>query len=145
LALALAVVWLFGGSLRCAAQEARCISVRVLDAKSGKPIKGLLVYVATRSDHLGDYKPIGKTDAQGVARFCPKDPVPTSFLLDFKYFEQMDPGGEVDTKCILEKGSVAGNAYNKGKFHNRESPKPGEMVVFGRRWWWIDRLSGEWP
>jgi len=129
----------------CSAQDTNCISVRVLDAKSGKPIKGLLVYFQARGEHSSDFKPAGKTDALGIVRFCPRDPIPTSFRLEFEHFYQTDPSGLIDIKTILEKGSVAANTENKGKFHNRETPKPGEMVIFGRRWWWIDRLIGEWP
>jgi 5-hydroxyisourate hydrolase-like protein (transthyretin family) len=144
-----AVICLHVGSLNCSAQEANCISVRVLDAKSGKPIKGLLTSVQTRSEHQRDFKSLEMTDAQGIVRFCLNDPIPASFRLEFSQFYETDPSGLVDTKAILEKGSVAGNIHNKGKFHDRETPKPGEMIIFGRRWWWIDRMLekwfGEWP
>lgn len=121
---------------------ATCISVRVLDARSGKPIKGLAAVVVT--DQLANIR-IGETDAQGVVRYCPNDPVPPSFSLDFEYFYPTDAGVHFDTESILKVGNVAKNAYSEGKFHDRENAKPGGIVVFGRRWWLIDRWLGNWP
>jgi hypothetical protein len=126
--------------------SANCISVRVFDAKSGKPTKGLLTSVVI--DNYRNFR-IGETNENGVVQFCPKDPVPTSFTLDFRYFYQTDAEVHFNTESVLKTGSVAQNARNKGKFHDREAPKPGEIVVFGKRWWpidrWLDRRLGEWP
>lgn len=139
------LICLFAGVPRSSSQDAKCISVRVLHEKSGKPIKDLWVFVETRSGFRIDYQAIGATDAQGVVRFCIEGPIPTSFRVDIKSFSQTDPQESVDTKSVLEYGSVARNGYKKGKIHDRATPKPGERVIFGERWNWIDRLIGEWP
>jgi hypothetical protein len=125
---------------------ANCISVRVLDAKSGKPIKSVPAFVETERKLMIR---LGETDGQGVVRFCPDDPVPASFTLEFKYVHQADAEVHFDMESVLKTGSVAKNAQNKGKFHDREIPKPAEIVVFGKRWWpidrWLDKRLGEWP
>jgi len=121
-----AVVCLQVGSLNCSAQEAKCISVRVLDEQSGKAIKDLWAFVETRSGYRIDHKEIGTTDAQGVVQFCLEGPIPTSFRVELKSFSQTDPQESVDTKLVLEKGSVARNAHKKGKIRDRETPKPGK-------------------
>ena len=124
----------------CLAQNASCISVRVLDANSGKPVKNIQVWVNSTGVSVSS---IGKTDVAGIALYCPGDPIPTSFKLDFFEFNPTDPGVTFNTIEILKTRSVAQNSRNKGKFHNR-NPQPGEIVVFGKRWWLIDRLLERW-
>ena len=65
--------------------------------------------------------------------------------LDIRYFNLTDPNARFDVERVLTTGIVEANAGNQGKFHNREIAKPGEIVVFGRRWRLIDRWLGEWP
>jgi hypothetical protein len=69
------------------AQDSKCLSIRILNAKSGKPIRG--VRVDMFPDHLGKYvfkMSLGKTDSSGTLQYCASDSAPKTFILSFYQF-----------------------------------------------------------
>jgi hypothetical protein len=150
-AIGLVIVIVCALALGCSAQNSNCVSVRVLKIKNAKPIKDAPVQMwffeaesYWRPDKVID---IGKTDKSGIARYCIPDPVPKSFRLQFDEFDGPDERTLFETESVLKNGVVVTNPPNKKKNKNKNLPNPkaGEIVVFGERWWLIDRWLGPWP
>ena len=96
------------GPFNCSCDN--CFSGRVLHAKSGKPIKSVPAFVETDQKLMIR---LGETGGQGVVRFCPNDPVPASFTLEFKYVYQTDAEVHFDTEVPPTSPllPVAGDAF----------------------------------
>ena len=133
-------------ALNCSAQSANCVSVRVLNPKNGKPVEGVLIHFLPNSSanpYTADATVnIGKTDKQGITKYCIPGSVPR---LEFYEFSGPDERENFDTDVVLKFGFVANNSLHGAKFIFTRSPKPGEVVIFGQRWWLVDRWIGPWP
>src|SRR5271156_3886226 len=139
-------------ALSCSAQGVNCVSVRVLNSKNGKAVKGVPINLLSLLPNTSE-KPymayatinIGKTDKHGIAKYCIPGPIPKSFRLEFYEFSGPDKREAFDAETVLKHGVVAIHALHGKKSKLTPSPKPGEVVVFGQRWWLIDRWLGPWP
>ena len=79
----LAIACVLSAAFEAEAEDTNCITIRVLDAKSGKPVKGVYGFAQTSSHNGGRTIQLEKTNTQGVARLCPKDLGTTSISLHF--------------------------------------------------------------
>jgi hypothetical protein len=130
-------------ALTCLGQDTNCISVRVLNSKNGNPVKGVQV---TFEYNMGKGKVnVEKTNKWGTASDCISGPVPETFRLAFYEFDGPVEGGVFRTEAVMTQGVVESYSSQGTKFKFTENPKPGEVVVFGQRWCFIDRWLGPWP
>jgi hypothetical protein len=132
------------------AQDSKCFSVRILNAKSGKPIRGIRVDMFP--DHLGSYElkmSLGKTDRNGTLHYCPPDPAPKTFILNFYQFGSGWDGPEAFQRFsladVLRYGAVG--YYETPPAGFKDPARPGEILVFGEQWKFIERIlpEPEWP
>jgi hypothetical protein len=118
------------------------VSVRMLDARNGKPLKrhsvGLEIGGNTATLNA-------KTNSEGVASFHFTDPVPERIWLVFAPFE-MGICSEIQfsTDEILRVGSVSTNICNS-KIQYAAASKAGEIVAFGKPVSLWHRILGEIP
>jgi len=132
------------------AQDSKCFSVRILNAKSGKPIRG--VRVDMFPDHLGPYElkmSLGKTGRSGTLHYCPPDPAPQTFILSLYQFGSGWDGPKAFQRFnladVLRYGAVG--YYQTPLTGFKDKATPGEILVFGMRWKFIERIlpEPEWP
>jgi hypothetical protein len=88
---------------------------------------------------------IGKTNKQGVARYCFGDDLPESFSLSFYEFSGPAEGERFKPQDVLEHGAIGFNNRGGAKSKSTPSVGPGDIVVVGERWWLVDRWLGPWP
>src|ERR1700722_5526850 len=143
--LRLLMVFVCLSALTCSAQTSNCISVRVLNEKTGKPIRGVQVRMAWVVAEDSMYVDIGKTGKQGTARYCLPIPTPSSFRLYFYVFSGPDEREEFDTEAVMKHGLIGKHPPDGPKLKHIPDPRPGEVLIFGERWWLIDRWLGPWP
>jgi hypothetical protein len=108
------------------------ISVKVLEAETGQPVKGIWVPL---DDKLQLKQPLNaKTDSHGIAGFHLSGPLPERIGLSFSPFE-FGSCSEVEflTDQILRTGVVAGNTCRSSKPKPSVNPEAGQLVVFGKR------------
>jgi|ERR1700722_6537128 len=134
------------------AQGSKCISVRILNAKNGKPIRGVRVDLAERLGDRWHYElptSLGKTDSTGTLQYCPPHPAPKAFALNLYQFGSGWDGPaasyQFDLAQVLKHGMVGYYETPPTGFTARATP--GEILVFGRRWKLIQRIlpEPEWP
>jgi hypothetical protein len=133
----------------CLAQDSKCFSIRILNAKSGKPIGG--VRVDMFPDRLGDVRQyelkmsLGKTDRNGTLKYCPSDPAPTTFVLSFYQFGSGWDGPPAVQRFALARILMNGAVgyYETPPSGFKANATPGEILVFGRRWKFIERILPE--
>ena len=133
------------------------ITLHVIDARSGKPLKGIKVEMFT-SDAGSSVKPEepktkpnktqeATTDNDGRAVFELFEPLPESvgFLLvppdDFASCW----GQLFSAKEVLESGAVADFAPRCGKLKWKASAKPGEVLIFEKRLTTWEKMRREMP
>jgi hypothetical protein len=138
LAYGLAVVCLLGRL--CCAVELR---VRVINAKDGRPVKGVPLWLSSAAGKASKERLSSTTGPDGVARFHLHDSPPESIFV----YEEVSGriGGcsspVFSTKEILERGVVGDTKYRncdpKGKLKGKFTAKPGEVIIFVRllKWW----------
>jgi hypothetical protein len=128
------------------AQGSKCFSIRVLNVKSGKPMRGIRVDMFP--NHSGDlvhaqHEPeihLGKTNKFGTLNYCPPDPAPRTFNLSFYHFNGPDEvRQDFDLSEVLQIG-VFGHSPDQMRRLKDVTVKPGEIVVFGKRWNLIEYL-----
>jgi len=115
---------------RLPSTEDHSISVKVLDAETGQPVKGVWVSL--------DYKPRlkqlnAKTNSHGIVGFHLLVPLPERIGLSFGPNE-FGSCSEIEfvTDQILKTGVVAGNTC-KTRPGPSSAPEAGQLVVFGKR------------
>lgn len=139
------VVFTFGrpSAHTCLAQGTTCISVRALNENNGKPVKDVQVsmFVPPPATEIE----MGRTSKQGIVTHCFREPLPKVFALQYYEFSGPDENGYFKTEDVLKQGVLAPHPPNGPKFKGKVTPKQGEVVVFGARWWLIDRWLGPWP
>jgi hypothetical protein len=118
------------------------VSVRMLDARNGKPLKRHSVGL-----EIGRNRAIlnAKTNSEGIASFHLNDPVPERIWLVFAPFE-MGICSEIQfsTDEVLRAGSVGRNTCIS-KIQYAVAPKAGEIVAFGKPVSLWHRILGETP
>jgi len=133
----------------CLAHEVNCVSVRVLNSKNGKAVEGVSIKLSPASTERPRISyvgvSIGKTDKHGIAKYCFPGSLPRSFRLQLYEFNGPDEAQIFDTEAVLKYGVVTTNFVHGKKSSVAQSPKPGEVVMFGQRWGFIDRWWGDWP
>lgn len=116
------------------------LTVLVIDAEKGQPVRGRRVRV-----HVWDASPPRarsgymevKTGADGTARFHIRPPVPFTINVD------ADGGHWVQCSPFVNKGeevmrsgvTIENECLKLPKIDSRFPPKPGQIVVFVKRWW----------
>jgi hypothetical protein len=83
---------------------------------------------------------IGKTNKHGTVKYCLPDPPPKTFILSFYQFTGPDPRvQDFDLGQVLQTGVFAQTGTPTPQLKDDASVKPGEIVVFGKRWNLIER------
>lgn len=127
------------------------VTVRVINGKSGKPMRGQGVFANSRDarlypDIVGNLGPWltktdqgpATTDKNGIVRFSVPPPEPEQLSVDVGVPSEVVPcqnrPSDFDTKEVLKSGVVAGNTCDpSGKVRAKFHPTPGEIVVFVRK------------
>jgi hypothetical protein len=124
--------------------EDHSIAVKVLDAETGQPVKGIWVPL---DDKTKLKQPLSaKTDSQGIAGFHISGSLPERIGLSFSPLE-FGSCSEVEflTDQILRTGVVAGNTCRSSKPKPSIIPETGQLVVFGKRVTLWQRVRRELP
>jgi hypothetical protein len=124
--------------------ETHSISVRVLDAETGKPVKG--IWVSLDSEPQLKRLLNAKTDSHGVAAFHLSGPLPERVgpsvsPVEFGACSEL----EFVTDQVLTTGIVAGNTCSGSKPKPYVTPEAGQLVVFGKRFTWWQKVLQELP
>ncbi len=136
---------IFVGALFAGAEHG--LSLRIVDAKTGKPIKRVSASVVMWNES-GQIEVLshGKTDAEGVILFHLSDPLPERVGFDFspnelKYCSDL----AFPTAEILNVGLVAQNKCQTEKGQFRPKLKAGEITLFAQRVSLSERMRKEIP
>jgi hypothetical protein len=139
------------------------ISLRFLDAGSGKPIKGISIGVSAWDEHEGRQKPkpngIVKIDKNTQIIKADKDGKAIVHLHDEPSLKTMDitsvgvlrgcSAYQFSIEEVLRSGVVASYHANKPKWcvslRAQATAKPGEIVIFDKRMTILDRMRHEIP
>jgi hypothetical protein len=122
------------------------LTVIVLDGNTGKPIKGVhalsVISVEGRPKGLNQ-----ETNGNGVAVFHLTDSIPERFGFDFpvEEFGLCSDGMPFSTEQVLKTGIVSRNTCAGARFQYSAPPRPGEVVVFGKRVTLWQRILREIP
>jgi hypothetical protein len=120
------------------------ISVKVIDAETGQPVKGIWVPLDDKSQLKQSLT--AKTDSHGVAGFHLSGPLPERIGLSFSPLE-FGSCSELEfvTDQILRTGVVAGNSCKSSKPKPYVTPEAGQLVIFGKRVTLWQRVLRELP
>lgn len=124
--------------------ETHSISVKVLDAETGKPVKGIWVSL----DGEPQLKRLlnAKTDSRGLAGFHLSGALPERVGPSFSPGEFGSCSDlEFVTDQILRTGIVSGNTCGGSKPKPNVTPEAGQLVVFGKRFTWWQKVLQELP
>jgi 5-hydroxyisourate hydrolase-like protein (transthyretin family) len=123
------------------------ISVKVLDAETGKPVKGIWVPLSELDEKYKPKKVLNaKTNSQGIANFQLPEPLPER--IEFSVGpDELASCSEVQfvTDQILKTGVVAQNRCEGSKPKPSASPAAGQLVIFGKRTTLRQRMRREIP
>lgn len=114
------------------------ISVRLLDYRNGEPVTGIVVALGMTNED-GHSKPgplpIATSDSHGIAEFHLPKPVERKLYLVWppNYGFRSCGWDLTRTELILSTGVVDPRSCGNDKIRSAIVPKPGELVVFGRR------------
>jgi hypothetical protein len=130
-----------------ASSETSHLSVRILNAKSGSPIKGVSVGISITNEKG---RSVGLSDAvtndEGVATFGLSDPAPERIEITFSPNELGYCSDRAfPTAQILKTGLVARYTCDDGKLKWSANPKPGELVIFTKHVTFWERMRREIP
>ena len=123
------------------------ISVKVLDAETGKPVKGIWVPLSELDEKYKPKKVLNaKTNSHGIADFQLPEPLPARIEFSFGP-DELASCSEVQfvTDQILKTGVVAQNRCESSKPKPSASPAAGELVIFGKRITLRKRMRREIP
>jgi len=120
------------------------ISVKVLDAETGQPVKRIWVPLDYRPQQIQLLN--AKTDSHGIAVFHFSGPLPERIRLSFSPWD-FGSCSELEfvTDQILRTGIVAGDRCRSSKVTPQVTPEAGELVVFGKRVTLWQRVLQELP
>jgi hypothetical protein len=144
---ALALLLLLSSSFGYALQQQLLLRVRLLDATTGKPLKGIAAALSALDDTGRPSRVLNaRTDSDGVAVFHLAEPVSARVDLIFPPDELgLCSELQFSTTKIRETGVVGSNACAHPKYEYTVPPKPGELVVFGKAIAWWKRILREIP
>jgi hypothetical protein len=131
--LARVLVCLTVAVLVCSGENVDQISVRVLDAVTGKPIVDVPLLLGVPIGNEDANKLRDRTDSKGTARFYLNNPIPDRIRLIFGLEIDLCPNVAFSTDQVLKTGVIASNTCRGPRFEYSGSPEPGELVVFARR------------
>jgi hypothetical protein len=131
------------GALKLVAssQQAFAITVRVLDAKNGKPIKGVGVFLvdpATYSKAAAPNAPQGLSDKNGVVILRFANQPPEKIFVQYSGGQcglvqcSYNKGQPFSVSEILKSGVVAPNGCSDSNFQFGQVPHQGEIVIFAK-------------
>lgn len=137
--------------------SAQDITVRLVNARSGKPLSRVRVAMLTWNGIFDIHKPPlphietveATTDAMGVAVFHLRQPIPEH--LSFEIGGLRDFAGcwrlrDLSPKTVLQSGVVADYNESKcGKLRTQLSAKPGEVVIVDKKLTLWDQMRQELP
>jgi len=135
------------GRSLCSSETGHHLSVRILDAKSGKPIKRVSVGLSVtnekgRSVGLSDVV----TNGEGVAAFDLAEPAPERIEITYSPNELWNCSDiAFPTAQILKTGVVARYTCDDGKLKWPATAKPGELLIFSKRFTLWERMRREIP
>jgi hypothetical protein len=109
-------------------QTRRILTVRVLDARNGKPLSHVPLGLSWLK---GPQLPTVETNDAGIAAFHLPDPLPGGRARLSSFFIDMCSDWEVSIDQVSAKGIVGENNCGEAKFSG--NPNPGELVIFARR------------
>jgi len=138
-----------GGPFASSNDKGPKVRVLVLRYDNAKPVKGLWMLLEMLNEHgKSDGMPglSVRTNGEGVAEFYLPNPVPERLALAFN---PNDFGScsdyEFSTEQVLKSGVVSEGSCSDPKLHYSEPPRPGVLVVFGRRVPWWEQMWREIP
>lgn len=132
------------------AQRGSSITVRVLNARNGKPLKGVVLFLYAQSNipiktRKGQDHPLATeiTNPDGIAIFQLRESIGEVILSygDSLYVGRCTPSLPFATAEILKTGIIGTNTCSGDKFEYKAAPKPGELVLFGKKWSWWERIK----
>jgi hypothetical protein len=109
-------------------QTGHILTVTVLDARSGKPLKHIRLWLGW---YQGPQLPNAETNDAGMAAFHVPDPLPGGRPWISSPFIDFCSDWEVAIDQVWAKGRVGENNCGAAKFSG--NPDPGELVIFARR------------
>ena len=138
----------------CFGQASALITVRILNAENGKPLKGAIVGLLDPNKmlkpgermHQNPAVASAKTDTDGRAVLKLSGAVPESVVVqyaDINRVYQCMPYIVFSTAEILKTGVVAPTNCAGSDFRYAGSANPGEMVLFGKPVSWWERMKRE--
>jgi len=137
--------------------SARDITVRIIDAKSGKPFSGIRVAISTWNGTFNIHKPplppkhvdVSSTNSKGIAIFHLPNPLPDHMGFDIgglRDFAGCWTLPDVSSEAVIRFGVVA--EYNKAKCGGAAisvSAKPGEITIMDNKLSLPERMRQEFP
>jgi len=147
-------LWFLVAPLAASAQD---IAVRLVNAKSGKPLSKIRVAVSTWNGTFDIHRPplphketvFAITDAKGVAVFHLPQPIPKHAgfeiggLRDFAGCWRLP---DLSLETVMRSGVVADYNESKcGKLRTQVSAKPGEVVIVDKKLTLADQMRQEIP
>ena len=117
------------------------ITVRVLNAKNGRPLKGAMIGLVDPKREKPNQNPIitsAKTDADGVVNFrIPEGVTDIVIFYGDDLVDRCTPPSPFSVDEIVRSGVIGANNCPHGKFQYQGMRKPGELIIFGRplSWW----------
>jgi hypothetical protein len=109
-------------------QTGDILTVMVLDAKNGKPLKHVRIWLGWLK---GPVLPNVETNHAGIAAFHLPNPLPAAHPWLSSPFIDICSNLDVSIDQVLVKGIAGENNCGAAKFSG--NPNPGELVIFGRR------------
>ena len=117
------------------------ITVHVLSAKNGKPLRGVIINLIDPKRLKPNQNPIitaAKTDAEGVVNFrIPEGVAEIVMVYGDVLVDRCTPSSPFSVDEIVKSGVIGANNCPHGKFQYQGMRKPGELIIFGRplSWW----------
>jgi len=144
-ALSLMFAAMSGGGVFAGTEHA--LSLRILDAKTGKPIKKVSASMVKWNEH-GQVEVLsqGTTNAKGVIFFHLSEPVPERIGFDFspnelKYCSDL----AFSTTEIINVGLLAQNKCQPDRINSPSDRRVGEITLFARKVPLSERMRTELP
>ncbi len=137
----LIVACLFIAAVSSAAfcQTEHILTVKVLDARNGKPLKHMRLWLAWEN---GPELPNVQTNDAGIAVFHLPDPLPDGHPRLSSPFIDIRSSSKDSIDQVFDHGIAGENSNGTVKFLG--NPKPGEVVSYARRLNLFQRMYNFW-
>lgn len=129
------ILFFFGVVAPClySGQEAKEISVQILDGESGKPIVGASFLLGLPKGDKNVNKMRFKTDSKGIAKISLSDPVPQHFSIIIGPEVELCPNVTFPMVRVLLEGIVAEDTCENSRYKYSGKPEPGSLVLFAKQ------------